>query len=65
MPTSNKDEKDVKLTKTERDVDAALELFIHRLVYAGKVTYDDCFSQLTSRQCLDLRQAKMNFDAKK
>lgn len=52
----------VKLTKVERDQDAALEIFIHRLVYNKIATYEELFSQLGDKQCLDLRQTKMDFN---
>lgn len=43
---------------TQREVaDREIEMFIHRLVYRGKITYDDAIACLESHQCGDMRQA--------
>lgn len=55
----------VKLSKVERDQDKALEMFIHRIVFAQIATYEQLFACLGSRQCLELRQENMNLKGKK
>lgn len=48
---------DIKLTKIERDQDTALETFIHRLVFLNLISYDNAFSALNHRQCIDMKDA--------
>lgn len=55
---------ELKLTKVERDQDAVLETFIHRLAVNKIASYEDCFSQLGSRQCMEMRQSYMQLHSK-
>jgi hypothetical protein len=50
-----KEVKEVKLTKLEREIDAALELYIHRLVVSGVTTYETAFKSLDERQCIGMK----------
>jgi hypothetical protein len=47
----------MKITAKEREADAVLENFIHRLVMARKMTYKECFEHLGERQCTGMKES--------